>query len=389
MEVKVSQTEKRSWIEIDLDQLKTNYLSYKAMLPSETEIMAVIKADAYGHGDVHTAKWLSRLGCRLFAVSNIDEAVGLREAGVEGEILILGYTSPKYARIIYCQDLTQTIVSEEYGKALSRTGFRLKCQMAIDTGMNRIGIKADDLEKCTSIIKELGETLNINGVFTHLCVADDDNDESVNFTKKQIDKFRNLASGLKDLNLQYIHCFNSAGGMYYLPDEHAESPLRKIVRLGIVLYGCKPDISNTLPDDVKPALSWKSTISMVKEVPSGETIGYGRTFKPSKKSQIATVTTGYADGLNRLLSNKGHVIIKGHLAPIVGRICMDQTMIDVSGIPEVKMGDTVTLLGEYEGLSYNADDMARELGTIGYEVLCNITKRVQRFYKTHGLLYTI
>ena len=389
MEVKVSQTEQRSWIEIDLDQLTNNYLSYKKLLPTNTKIMAVIKADAYGHGDVLIAKWLSRLGCRLFAVSNIDEAVGLREAGIEGEILILGYTSPKYARILYCQNLTQTLVSEEYANAIAATGYRIKCQMAIDTGMNRIGINADDINTCSRIIRSLTDKLYINGIFTHLCVADDESLESKEFTNHQITKFRDLAQKLKDLQLPFIHCFNSAGGLFYIKNEPENSPISTIVRLGIILYGSKPDNKNVLPKSIKPILAWKSTISMVKTVDVGETIGYGRTFTTSRPSKIATITTGYADGLNRMLSNKGSVMINGKKAPIIGRICMDQTMIDVTDIDNVKMGDCVTLLGESGNISYTADDMALELNTIGYEILCNISKRVQRFYKTHGLIYTI
>ena len=153
-----------------------------------------------------------------------------------------------------------------------------------------------------------------------------------------------------------------------------------VVRLGIILYGLKPDDSNELPDGIEPAMEWKSQISMVKDVHPGETIGYGRTYKVDKESRIATVTTGYADGLNRLLSNKGFVMINGNKAPIVGRVCMDQTLVDVTGIPNVKMGTRVTLIGKSGGLVYTADDMARDLGTIGYEIICNITKRVQRFY---------
>ncbi len=389
MEIKVNQTERRSWVEIDLDQIKTNYLTYKDLLPESTDIMAVIKADAYGHGDIHIAKWLAKCGCRLFGVSNIDEAVGLREAGITGEILILGYTSPKYARILYGQNLTQTLVSEEYADALSKTGYNVKSQFAIDTGMNRIGINGADSSKCIEIIKAFSSKLEVNGIFTHLCVADESTVESQKFTRSQIAQFRTIAQGVKGQNLNYIHCFNSAGGLFYFNEENEHSPIRGTVRLGIVLYGCKPDRNNILPETIKPALSWKSQISMVKSVYPGETVGYGRTYSPIKKSRIATVTTGYADGLDRHLSNRGFMLIKGHKAPIVGRICMDQTLIDVTDIPNVKMGDIVTILGKNGDIDYFADDMAMDLDTIGYEVLCNISKRVQRFYKTRGLLYSI
>lgn len=381
--------ERRSWIEIDLDQIKQNYFIYKNSLQLDTEIMAVIKADAYGHGDAHIARWLSEQGCRLFAVSNIDEAVGLRNAGIKGEILILGYTSPKYAKTLSYLDLSQAIVSEEYAEALSQTGQRVKCQFAIDTGMNRIGLDGDNTSSCEEIIRKYSDSLIVEGLFTHLCVADTDSEDAKEFTYGQIRKFKAVADTVADLKLPYVHCYNSAGGLYYLKNSSEFEGIGKIVRLGIVLYGLKPDVDNHLPNGVKPAMTWKSVVSMVKNVHPGETIGYGRTFMVKKEMKVATVTTGYADGLNRLLSNKGFVMINGCKAPIVGRICMDQTLVDVTEIPDVKMGTEVVIIGESGDLTYTADDMAQDLGTIGYEVVCHITKRVQRYYCTHGLLYAL
>lgn len=380
MKIHVNQIEKRSWIEINLSQLRANYNIYKKSLKRDAEIMAVIKADAYGHGDVQIARMLSDLGVRLFAVSNIDEAVGLREAGIIGEILILGYSSPIYAKTLYDFDLTQTLVSEEYAAQLANTGFRIKCQFAIDTGMNRIGIDADDLEHCEKTIRYYSDKLNINGIFSHLCVADSDDESDRIFTQEQIDKFKTIADKISDLNLPYIHCCNSAGGLSHIDDSQYFDSIGNIIRLGIVLYGLKPDYSNLLPEGIAPAVTWKSVISMVKPVHKGEYIGYGRSYKVEKESIIATVATGYADGLNRQLSNKGFVMINGQRAPIVGRICMDQTLIDVTDIPNVTMGMHVILLGKNECLIYTADDMAQDLDTVGYEVMCNITKRVQRFY---------
>lgn len=389
MEIIVNQMEQRSWIEIDLDQIKQNYLIYKSCLRKDAEIMAVIKADAYGHGDAHIARWLSEQQCHLFAVSNIDEAVGLRNAGIKGEILILGYTSPKYAKILAYLELSQAVVSEEYAEALAETGQRIKCQFAIDTGMNRIGLDGDCVESCEQIIRKYVSLLLVEGVFTHLCVADTNIEECRSFTFEQIRKFRAVANRVADLNLPYVHCCNSAGGLFYLNDSDDFEGIGGIVRLGIILYGLKPDDTNLLPKGIRPAMTWKTVVSLVKAVSPGESIGYGCTFKAEKKMMIATITTGYADGLNRLLSNRGFVMIDGKRAPIVGRICMDQTLIDVTDIPDIKMGDEVVIMGECGGLTYTADDMARDLGTIGYEVVCNITKRVQRFYKTHGLLYAL
>ena len=380
MEIHVNQIEKRSWIEINISQLQANYNNYKKSLRRDAEIMAVIKADAYGHGDVQVARILSDLGVHLFAVSNIDEAVGLREAGINGEILILGYSSPVYAQTLCKYNLTQTLVSEIYAEQLVNTGYPVKCQFAIDTGMNRIGLNSDDIIQCEHIIREYSRKLNINGIFTHLCVADSKNASDKGFTLNQIHKFKSIADKVSDLKLQYIHCFNSAGGLYYLDNNDYYSVIGNIVRLGIILYGLKPDYSNILPKGIKSAFTWKSVISMVKSVKKGDYIGYGRSYKVERDSNIATIATGYADGLNRSLSNKGFVMINGQKAPIVGKICMDQTLVDVTNIPNVSMGMHAILLGESGELTYNADDMAQDLDTIGYEIVCNITKRVQRFY---------
>jgi len=380
MEVRVDQIEKRSWIEINLAQLRQNYLVYRRALKRESDIMVVIKADAYGHGDVQVARLLSQYGVHLFAVSNIDEAIGLRKAGICGEILILGYTSVYYAQTLYDNDLTQAIVSEEYAEALAKTGLRIKCQFAIDTGMHRIGLDGDNSECCESVAREYADKLCVNGIFTHLCVADSSSEDCKDFTLCQIKKFKSVADRISDLKLPYIHCCNSAAGLTYLDNSSLYDGIGDIVRLGIVLYGLKPDYSNELPKGIAPALEWKSQVSMVKTIRKGETIGYGRTFKATSERMIATVTTGYADGLNRLLSNRGFVMIHGRKAPIVGRICMDQTLVDVTDIPEVGMGTRVTLIGNNGSLKYTADDMANNLDTIGYEILCNISKRVQRFY---------
>lgn len=389
MEIIVNQMERRSWIEIDLDQIKQNYLICKDCLQTNVEIMAVIKADAYGHGDAHIAKWLSQQGCRLFAVSNIDEAVGLRNAGIKGEILILGYTSPKYAKTLAFLELTQTIVSEEYAEALSQAGYKVKCQFAIDTGMNRIGLNGDDTRYCEQTIRKYANLLSVEGLFTHLCVADTNTEDAKEFTLGQFRKFKAVADAVADLKFPFVHCCNSAGSLYYLNKYPILENIGKIVRLGIVLYGLRPDAISKLPNGVSPAMTWKSVVSMVKYVHPGESIGYGRTFTVDKPMRIATVTTGYADGLNRMLSNNGFFMINGCKASIVGRICMDQTLVNVTDIPGVKMGTEVVIIGKCDGLTYTADEMAQSLGTIGYEVICNISKRVQRFYSTQGLLYAL
>lgn len=380
MEIHVNQIEKRSWVEINLSQLRKNLIEYRSHLRRDAQIMAVIKADAYGHGDVQVAKLLSNCGVTILAVSNIDEAIGLREAGIAGEILLLGYSSPIYAEVLRDYDLTQAIVSEEYAQALVETGIRVKCQFAVDTGMNRIGIDADNADECERVIRFYARKLNVTGLFTHFCAADSTDSESTAFTLEQVSKFKAVVDRVSDLRLPFVHCCNSVAGLRYLDDSKAFDGIGDIVRLGIILYGLAPDMSFRLPTGILPALSWKSSISLVKHVHAGESVGYGRTYIADNECVVATVTTGYADGLNRLLSNRGFVLIHGKKAPIIGRICMDQTMVDVTHIPDVKMGDKVVILGNSGDLEYNANDMAKDLNTIGYEVLCNISKRVQRFY---------
>lgn len=360
-------TGKRSWVEIDLRQLKRNYEIYKSLQPAGREVMAVVKADAYGHGDKEVSAALASLGVKHFAVSNIDEALHVRSV-TDGEILILGYTPIDMAEELVRNNITQALLSEKYAEALLSTGQPVKCQFAIDTGMRRIGLNADDPEYCERMIRKYSRYLT--GLFTHLCVAD--TPEQNEFTEGQIRKYEAVCDRVADLNLS-CHCMNSAGGLWH----EARSDY---ARLGIILYGLKPDYVNTLPEGIAPVLSWKSVVSMVKDVKPGDTIGYGRSFTVEKPMTIATIPTGYADGYSRLLSNKGCVLINGHRAPIVGRVCMDQMMVDVSGTEGVGIGTEVALLGRSSDEVITADDLANLYGTIGYEIVCGINKRVRRVY---------
>ena len=362
----------RSWTVIDFGQLKKNYAACEGALGKGQQIMAVVKADAYGHGDGEVAKCFADCGCKNFAVSNLDEARNLRSAGVEGQILILGYTPANLAKRLAELDITQALLSEEYADLLAsecqKQDVKIKAQFAIDTGMNRIGLDADNVENCMQSLAKYAKLFDLNGIFTHFAVADGKDEKSIAFTKGQLSKFKAVAEhpGVKALNLSFVHCQNSAGGLF------TES-YGNLVRFGIVLYGLKPDYNLELPIDVRPALSWKSVISMVKTVHAGESIGYGCTFTAEKEMQIATVPTGYADGYSRRLSGCGKVLVGKTLSPVVGRVCMVQLMIDVSGL-NVQIGEEVYLLSD----AYNADDMAKDIVTIGYEIICGISKWVPK-----------
>lgn len=372
---------KRSWTEINIAQLKQNYIECKKYLSDSEQIMAIIKADAYGHGSIQVGKALSDLGVKLFGVANLQEAIELRDAGISGDILILGYTSCDYSKLLIDYDLTQTLVSEEHAKSFEDAGYRIKCQFAIDTGMNRIGLDADDPDTCVSIIRYYKDVFQLTGIFSHLCVADSLSDIDKSFTCRQINLFNDIVHKVTDLNLQYTHILNSAGfiGKFYTNTIHSPH-ICNVIRLGIILYGVSPSSSIPLPSPMLPILSWKAEVSMIKDLHVGESIGYGRTYYADKDMKVATITVGYADGYNRLLSNKGYVIVNGQKARILGNICMDQSIIDVSGINNISMGSEIMLLTSGENRMYNVEKMASDSVTIPYEVLCGISKRVIKVY---------
>ncbi|MBQ8427322.1 MAG: alanine racemase [Clostridia bacterium] len=356
----------RSELVIDVPRIVKNYTIFNDSLKSGQKLMAVIKANAYGHGDVQVAKALEKVGCTDFCVATIEEAINLRNHGIKGTILILGYTPASYAKTLVDLNIHQAVVSEEHLRDLLNTGLKIPVQFKIDTGMHRIGFAPDG--NTENAIRQAQKNLCVKGIFTHLCVADDPARNE--FTCGQIETFKAFTKRIEDLKLPYIHCCNSAGIMYH------NDGFSTHLRLGISLYGLKPDYCNTLLEGVLPALEWKAQIAMVKTLKKGDGLGYGLTFTADKDMKIATVTIGYADGYPRRLSNLGTVYIGGKKAKIVGRVCMDQMMIDVTDI-DVKMGDVALLLCD----QYTADDMANDIGTIGYEIVTQITQRVTKTFK--------
>ncbi|MBQ8120504.1 MAG: alanine racemase [Ruminococcus sp.] len=364
---------RRCWAEIDLSAVKYNIEQYKKYLKAGTELLCVVKANCYGHSDKLVVPYLEQLGVKWFAVSNLIEAEHLRALGVDGEIIILGYSPEENADDLIKYNIIQACTEYSYAQKLNenaKTG-KVRLHIAIDTGMTRIGLHsgtkadADEIQKIAAL-----ENVQVEGMFTHYAVADCADDESCAYTAFQTEKILAVDEELKKrgVALKCVHFLNSAGGIYHSNEKSA------LARLGIILYGLYPDPSNPLPFEPKPVMTLKAVISQVKYIEAGTSVGYGRTFTADKRIKLATITAGYADGFPRALSNKGEVIIKGTRCKIVGRICMDQFMCDVSALDNVQAGDVATLFGS----DITADDIAKLTGTIGYEIVCGIAERVPR-----------
>lgn len=370
---------KRAWAEISLTQLKKNAAVIMELGNSPTEMMAVVKADAYGHGDEQICRCLNEeCGVKYFAVSNLDEAIAVRGFCPDAEILILGYTPPEYAHEIAQYNIIQGVVSTEYAQALTKNSLEpIRCHVKIDTGMGRIGLKHDTPEACADEIAQLCgmEGLSVEGIYTHFAVADSIIADDIDYTDKQekfiLDTNRILVS--RGINLRHVHFMNSAAFC------SRNTPKSTLARAGIILYGLHPDIGLDIPEGLAPVMELKAVISHVKTVNKGDCISYGRTFTAEREMRIATVTIGYADGYSRLLSSKGEILVHGKRCKIVGRVCMDQLMIDVTDA-QAEAGDIVTLIGKDGGDCITADELASVYGTIGYEVVCGISKRVPRIY---------
>ena len=367
----------RTWAEINLDALVHNFKLIRSM--TDSKIFSVVKADAYGHSVGLIAHELDAAGTDYFAVSNLDEAKELRELGISKPILILGYTPPIHAKELSELNLIQTVFSYDFAQKLNdsaaNAGVTVRTHIKLDTGMGRIGFNFRD-ESFTELVETRRliyfKNLEFEGVFTHFPVADSDKE----YTAKQYIRFLLAIKYLEEngFNFKVKHCCNSAA---FISNKNMHLDA---VRPGIILYGLTPDTDFEFSKEFKPVMSFKSVISMVKTVSAGETVGYGKTYKFEKNTKVATITAGYADGVPRLLSNKGRVLINGKYAKIVGRICMDQFCVDVTDIDNVKEGDTVTLFGE--GLP--VEEFASYADTINYEIVCGLSKRVPRIYIKNG-----
>ena len=368
--------------DIDLNAIVHNIQEVRRLIKADTKLMAVIKADAYGHGAIPVAKEIEKM-VDAFAVSNLEEGKELRHAGIRKEILILGYTAPEQIADAIQYHITMTIFEEDTARAVSLVAAQqkkeVKLHIKLDTGMNRIGFAAN--EQNVDKILEISRLpyIQIEGIFTHFARADEADKTA---TKEQFARFSYVVEQLKEkgLIIPICHVSNSAA-ILDLPEYNLD-----MVRDGICMYGMYPsDEVGRERANLKPAMQIKSHISYVKTVPAGEGISYNATYRTEREMRIATIPVGYGDGYPRRLSNCGHVLIHGKSVPIIGRICMDQFMVDVTEVPEVKQGDDVTLLGTDGTAHITAEELGMLSGSFHYEVVCDVGKRIPRVYYKDGV----
>lgn len=371
----------RAWAEIDMTALEHNVRTLQALLPEKCRLMPAVKAEAYGHGAVLVSKELNRLGVKAFCVASVTEGIQLREAGIEGEILVLGYTHPRQLDLLRRYQLIQTVVDYPYAEELARYGKDIQVHIAVDTGMRRIGIPYDETDQFCSVFES--KNLKVEGMFTHLCVSDSGENRKVEFTRTQGKIFYELLEKLREKGYECPkkHLIGTNGVLNY-PEFAGD-----YARVGIALYGVRAAAADFDRSGVtlRPVLSLKARVASVRELAVGEGAGYGLAFVASRPTKLATITIGYADGLSRALSGgKGTVLIHGCRASIVGRVCMDQTLVDVTGIPDVRQGDIVVLIGRDGDEMITAYEMAEKLGTITDEIFTGLGSRLVRVATAAG-----
>ena len=371
----------RVYAEINLDAIVKNVDNLMALTKENTGALAVVKADGYGHGDVAVAKAVAQK-VTGYAVATLDEAVNLRENGVKKPILVLGYVDPYEFDILVSHEITATVFDVETAQLLADAARVQKkqahCHIKVDTGMRRIGLEPD--ENGIAIVKQITalKELSADGIFTHFAASDETDKTSA---EHQFKLFTDFTGRLEKegIHFTYRHCANSAA-VIDMPQVDLD-----MVRLGIAMYGMYPS------DEVKkekvelfPALDLKSHITMVKEIPAGEKVSYGGTFTTTRTTKLATISVGYGDGYPRALSSKGYVLVRGQKAPIVGRVCMDQMMVDVTDIENVTRADIVTLIGKDGDAEITVEEIAALAGTFNYEFVCDLGKRIPRSYYLNG-----
>lgn len=379
---------RRTWAEIDLNALEHNYNEIRQMIAPESEMMCVIKADAYGHGAVALAHELEKLGAQRFAVSNIEEALQLRENGITSPILILGFTPASAADALAEYDIAQAVFSEEYARELSefavKNGVKVKIHIKLDTGMSRIGFMYQNPDRDRTSIDAIVRVCSLanlehEGIFTHFALSDE-GDDGRDYTLKQLNCFKTAIEKLSENGVVFAlrHCSNSGAILDY------HQAHMNCVRAGIILYGLFPSQKLCGKMNLIPVMQIKSVVAQTKYVEPDTAVSYGGTYKTNKKTKIATVPIGYADGYTRSLGNRAKMLVGGKFAPVVGRVCMDQLMLDISEIEQVKVGDEVTVIGTDGENSITFEEIAALTGTINYEVVCVVGKRVPRIYYKNG-----
>ncbi|NLO47137.1 MAG: serine racemase VanT catalytic subunit [Clostridiales bacterium] len=364
----------RAWLEIDLQALKHNAMLLQRYLPERCSLIAVVKANAYGHGDIAVAKTLGDFSIRSFAVATLEEGVRLRKHKTEGEILILGYTNPDDIDLLLRYRLTQIIVDPDYAKALNKAGKKLKVHLKIDTGMHRLGVDATQIPDIERIFA--CENLVIEGIVSHLCSSDRLTKADISFTKQQIVRFFKIVELVKAKRDIKSHLQSSYGILNY-PDISCD-----FARAGIALYGVLSNNNETLTKlDLHPVLALKARIATVRKISPGESVSYGRAYTANGEVSIAVVTAGYADGIPRNFSEgSAYVLVRAQRARVIGRICMDQFIIDVTGIKDVRTNDIVTIIGKDGSERIRCEDFAEQCKTITNEILCRLGNRLNHQY---------
>ena len=378
---------KRTWADISLDNLEYNYHALRAHVGANAKFLGVVKADAYGHGAAPLSRALEGMGAEFFAVSNIEEAVQLRRGRVRAPILILGYTPPEYVDNMVFFDIVQEVHSlsyaQELDQALKGTNYVLNVHLKLDTGMTRLGFFADHPEQTLDEIAEVSKLshLHIQGAFMHFCVSDSKAPDDVSYTKLQYRRFTDMLGLMqaRGIEPEIRHCCNSGASILY--PEYAMD----MIRPGIATYGFQPSVDTAGILDLRPVMSVHTSIAQIRTVDAGKPISYGRTYTTPEARRVAVLPIGYADGLSRLLSNRVSFRICGKDAPVLGRICMDMCMVDVTDIPQAQVGTTATLFGyDEDGALVPCERISDMLGTISYEIVCGINKRVPRIYLSDG-----
>lgn len=377
----------RCWAEIDTSKIQHNVEEMRKLLPEKTKIMGIVKANAYGHGDIRITKELVKCGIDFFGVSSIDEALRLRKAGIQENILVLGYTPSEHFHYLHEEDIIQTLISKDYAEKLNAycaaQDVQVRAHVKVDTGMSRLGIQCKDCQWDIQDVIALYHLSNIQteGIFSHFSVSDClDSEDDAAYTKRQIELFDQVLKELADAGIEpgIRHLQNSYGILNY-PELQYD-----YVRPGLLHLGVTSDdqVAIKTKPDFQPIMTWKANVSYVKTIEKGCCVSYGRHYTAPSKRCIATVSVGYADGFPRSVSNQGkEVLLHGQRATIIGNVCMDQMMIDVTDIKDVKEGDEVILFGYDGDVLLSVDELSRMCHTINNETLCWIAARVPRIYK--------